>query len=91
MINIVIAYATPEKQREIPLQIEPNCNVAVAIRRSGVLSIFPEINLANCEVGIWSKKVGLDHALQEGDRIEIYRPLIMDPKTARRLRLQKKR
>ena len=87
MINIVVAFAQVDRQIELSLQVEINCNVAVAIRRSGILQQFPEIDLANSVVGIWSKKVNLDHALQEGDRIEIYRPLLIDPKTARRLRL----
>lgn len=91
MINIVVAYATPEKQMEIPLQVELSCTVAIAIKRSGILEKFPEISLATAVVGIHSKKVALDHLLHQDDRIEIYRPLMIDPKKARKLRIFNRR
>ena len=86
MFNITIAYATPMQQLEIPLQVEPNCNVALAIRRSGILEKCPEIPFPEIAVGIFGKRVKLDAILHEGDRIEIYRPLLIDPKRARILR-----
>lgn len=89
MINIKVAYATPKKQIEIPLLIEESCTIAMAIRRSGILIQFPEIDLANISVGIYSKKAKLDDILFNGDRVEIYRPLLIDPKQARMLRAKK--
>ena len=89
MIDIIVAFATPSKQIEIPLCVEKTCNVAVAIRRSGILEQFPEIDLPNSVVGIYNKRVNLDAALRDKDRIEIYRPLTIDPKEARRLRAQR--
>ena len=89
MINIVVAYATPERQVEIALRVVENCTVAVAIKRSGMLTQFPEIQLAQAKVGIYSKRVALDALLEEGDRIEIYRPLTIDPKQARWLKAKK--
>ena len=86
MIHIIVAYATPTKQVEIPVEVEENCTVALAIQRSGVLQQFPDINLAQATVGIYSKRVALDAGLRDGDRIEIYRPLKIDPKQARLLR-----
>lgn len=86
MINIIIAYATPEKQVETPLQVEPSCTVAVAIKRSGILEQFAEIPYPDIQVGIFSRKVSLDASISEGDRIEIYRPLIWTPMQARRKR-----
>ncbi len=86
MINIVVAYATLEQQTEISLSVEESCTVAMAIRRSGILSIFPNIHISEIQVGIYSRKVALDASLREGDRIEIYRPLLIDPKQARLLR-----
>lgn len=86
MIHITVAYATPNQQVEIPLIIEENCTVALAIKRSGILQQFPEIKLASAKVGVFSKRVALDANLRDGDRIEIYRPLIIDPKQARVLR-----
>ena len=88
-MKISVVYATPNEQVEIPWEVEPNCSVALAIRRSGILERFPEINFPHVSVGIFSKRVALDTPLTEGDRIEIYRPLMMDPKQARRLRLKK--
>jgi putative ubiquitin-RnfH superfamily antitoxin RatB of RatAB toxin-antitoxin module len=87
MINITVCYATPEIQVEMPLLIEENCTVAIAIKRSGILTQFPEIDFADIQCGIYSKKVKLDDLLHENDRIEIYRPLIIDPKSARQLRV----
>lgn len=87
-IDIFVAYATPKRQVEIPLTVEESCTVAMAIRRSGILEQFPEIDLARAVVGIYSKKTALDALLNAGDRIEIYRPLQIDPKEARRLRVK---
>jgi len=89
MIHVIVAYATPEKQVEIPLTVEKNCAVALAIQRSGILQWFPKIKLAEIKVGIYSKRVLLDAGLRDGDRIEIYRPLKIDPKQARLLRAKK--
>ena len=89
-IDIWVAYATPQKQVEIPLTIEESCTVAMAIRRSGVIDQFPEIDLATVIVGVFSRKVALDDLLAAGDRIEIYRPLQIDPKEARRLRVARR-
>jgi putative ubiquitin-RnfH superfamily antitoxin RatB of RatAB toxin-antitoxin module len=86
MIQITIAYATPHNQVEIPLSVEESCTIAVAIKRSGILQEFPEIKFATIKVGIHSKRVPLDASLHDRDRIEIYRPLIIDPKQARLLR-----
>lgn len=83
MLNIWVAYASAERQLEIPLTIEESCTVAMAIQRSGMLRQFPEIKWGRVVVGIYSQRVALDALLQEGDRIEIYRPLQIDPKQAR--------
>lgn len=88
-IHILVAYATPKEQVECGLEVEPNCTVAMAIRRSGILQRFPEIDWPNVEVGIYSKKVLLDARLNDGDRIELYRPLTLDPKQARLKRVKK--
>ncbi|AAO90809.1 RnfH family protein [Coxiella burnetii] len=89
MISIIIAYATPEKQVEIPLTVEESCTLVVAVKRSGILQQFPEINLSQAIVGIHNKRTALDAGLRDGDRIEIYRPLTMDPKQARLLRAKR--
>ena len=91
VINVVVSYATPESQVELPIEVDNNCSVVMAIKRSGILEQFSEIPFPNIDVGIYSKKVALDSALKEGDRIEIYRPLTITPMEARRLRAKAKK
>ncbi|MBS0349868.1 MAG: RnfH family protein [Proteobacteria bacterium] len=83
MIQIKIAYANPQRQVEIPLMVEESCTVAIAIQRSGILSLFPEIKLSENSVGIYGQKVLLDSLMKAGDRVEIYRSLLLDPNQAR--------
>lgn len=85
-IQIEVAYATPERQQIIPLRVTAGTTVADAIEQSNIKHYFAEIDLEQQKVGIWSKAVKLDHELRDGDRIEIYRPLIADPKAVRRRR-----
>lgn len=85
-IQIEVAYATPQRQQIIPLRVSLGTTVADAIDKSNIKHYFPEIDLEQQKVGIWSKAVKLDHELREGDRIEIYRALIADPKAVRRRR-----
>ncbi len=95
VINVSVIYAAEAKsnaaaeQVELTLQVEPNCTVAMAIKRSGILKQFPELKLAIMVVGIYGKKVALDASLRDKDRIEILRPLKIDPKDARRARAAK--
>jgi len=83
---VEVAYALPDKQVIIPVTVETGATVQQAIVASGVLTDFPDIDLDKSSVGIFSKKVKLDQSLQEKDRIEIYRPLLADPKEVRRRR-----
>ena len=84
MITIPIVYSTPTKQTEIPLTVEKNCSIALAIARSKIMAQFPEIKLSENKIGIFGKLVTLDTIVADGDRIEIYRPLTIDPKELRR-------
>ncbi|MDX1901912.1 MAG: RnfH family protein [Gammaproteobacteria bacterium] len=86
MIHIEIAYADQDHQELLSLQVPQGATVETAIERSGILEQFPAIDLMRHKVGIFSKVVSLNTLLQEGDRIEIYRPLQIDPKEARRRR-----
>ncbi len=90
MINIEIAYAKPEKQTLIAISVSENCIVKNAILQSGILTQFPEIDLEIVKVGIFSTPCTLEKIVENGDRIEIYRPLQTDPKEARRQRATKK-
>ena len=88
-INIEIAYDNAASQELIALKVSAGTSVAEAIEQAGLSKRFEELGSNNFSCGIFSKKVTLDHQLQDGDRIEIYRDLIIDPKTARRLRAEK--
>lgn len=85
-IRVIVAYATPLEQVELPVELDAHCNISLAIKKSGVLERFPEIPFPDIAVGIWGKRMPLDGLIKEGDRIEIYRPLQIDPKEARRRR-----
>jgi uncharacterized protein len=86
MPKVEVVYATPERQMLYALDVEPGATVRDAIERSGVLSAFPEIDLARNRVGIFGKLAALSTPLRDDDRVEILRPLLADPKEARRKR-----
>lgn len=85
-IRVEVAYARPDVQVVIPIEINADATVEEAIRHSGVLESFPEIDLAVNKIGVFGKLVKAGGGLRPGDRVEIYRPLIADPKEARRKR-----
>ena len=87
-INVEVVYALPEQQPILQIQLAEGATVEDAIRASGVLEAFPEIDLARNKVGIFSKLVKLDEPVRDKDRVEIYRPLIADPKEVRRKRAE---
>ena len=90
MIEVEVAYAQPDSQKIITVKVLPNATIEDAIEASEIASIFPEIDLSKVKVGVFSKPASLETRLSPGDRVEIYRPLIIDPKEARRLRARKK-
>ena len=90
-ILVEVAYALAEKQVIISIQVPTKFNVKQAIEKSGILKKFSSIDLSKNKVGIFGKKTKLDHLLKDRDRIEIYRPLILDPKEMRRKRAAKQK
>ncbi len=90
MIQVEVAYAKPEEQVIIPLEVEAGTTLEQAIKLSGILEQYPEIDLAQNKTGIFGKIAKADTELREKDRVEIYRPLIADPKESRRKRAEKK-
>ncbi|MBN1377956.1 MAG: RnfH family protein [Gammaproteobacteria bacterium] len=88
-MRIEVAYALPNEQVIIELDAEPGITLNKAIEQSGVLERYPEIDLAVNKVGVFGKLGRLDDTLREGDRVEIYRKLLADPKQARRQRAEK--
>lgn len=85
-VAVQVVYATPAEQVRIPLQVGSGTSVREAIEISGLLDRFPDIDLAAGRVGIYGRLCALEDVVREGDRIEVYRPLRVDPKEARRLR-----
>lgn len=85
-IQIEIAYARPERQDVIHLKLPEGSTIHQAIEASGLLQRYPEIDLAKIKVGIFGKLSKSDTVLRERDRVEIYRPLIADPKEVRKQR-----
>ncbi|MGE3920445.1 MAG: RnfH family protein [Gammaproteobacteria bacterium] len=86
-ILVEVVYATDSKQVIKSLLLASQSTVLEAIEQSGLLQTFPEIDLSKVKIGIFSKAVTLQTLLSEGDRVEIYRPLKIDPKQARRARI----
>lgn len=88
VVRVCYATAANEVWREV--EVEQGTTIEQAIRSSGMLEAVPGIDLATQPVGIYAKKKSLDTVLREHDRIEIYRPLVADPKQTRRLRAKKR-
>lgn len=87
-IRVEVVYALPERQYLRTVSLEAGGTVEQAIRASGLLELRPDIDLMKNKVGIYSRPVKLGDKLNDGDRIEIYRPLIADPKELRRQRAE---
>ena len=89
MIDIEVAYGLPHKQVLLSLPVPAGSTIEESIKLSGIVAHFPEIVPGEAKVGIFSRPEKLDTIIKEGDRIEIYRPLIADPKEMRKLRAAK--
>lgn len=83
-MKVGIAYALPHRQTWFNIELPDGATIKDAIERSGILKQFPEINLEKQKVGVFGKLSKLDTVLNDGDRVEIYRPIICDPKTVPR-------
>lgn len=88
VLKVAVAYVGPETQVLRPMEVRPGTTVGAAINASGVLEQCPEIDLGRYRVGIFGKLVALDQTLEDGDRVEVYRPLIADPKETRKRRAE---
>lgn len=93
VITVEVAYAEPARQEIVALQVEQGTNALEAVKRSGITQRFDSIDLDNASMGIFSRRLDgkssplpQDYVLQEGDRVEIYRPLQIDPMQSRLLR-----
>jgi uncharacterized protein len=90
LVQVYVSYAVEQREFIRTMQVAQGTTIGQAIEQSGVLEAFPDINLATAPVGIYAKKKTLDTVLRERDRVEIYRPLVADPKDSRRRRAAKK-
>lgn len=87
-INVELVYALPQEQTLLRFGVPAGTRVADAVQQSGILVKYPEIDLNRNKLGIFGKLVKPDTELRARDRIEIYRPLIADPKEVRRKRAE---
>jgi putative ubiquitin-RnfH superfamily antitoxin RatB of RatAB toxin-antitoxin module len=98
LITVEVAYALPHRQQLIELQVPQGTTAFEAVQQSGIVGQFPEIDLETAKMGIFGQVLGTkglklpkEHVLEMKDRVEIYRPLIIDPKEVRKLRAEKAR
>jgi putative ubiquitin-RnfH superfamily antitoxin RatB of RatAB toxin-antitoxin module len=87
-ITVEVAYALPAQQVIVAVQVGEGTTIAQAVTASGLLEKFPDINLAANKVGVFGKLSKLETVLRDRDRVEVYRPLIADPKEVRRQRAE---
>ncbi len=89
-IDLLVTYSpAPRQVVEIPVRVAAGATVAQALERSGLLDRFPGLVLAELSVGLWGRKTSLAQRVRANDRVEVYRPLTVDPKVARRERFVK--
>lgn len=90
MLSLDVVYAMPDVQTVVSVRMPQGSTVRAAIMRSGILTKHPEIDLTKAIVGVYSQKVPLEHMVQDGDRIEIYRPLIATGRNIKRKKTEQK-
>lgn len=90
-LAIEVVYALPDRQEVVPLTVPPGTTAREAIDRAGLSFCYREVDSGTLRVGIFGSEVSGDTVLREGDRVEIYRPLVADPKHARRRRAARER
>ncbi len=90
-INVEVAYAEPTKQVIVPLTVEEGCTVYDAAKMSGLETMFPSLSVDDAPMGVFGKaeRKPKERVLQAGERVEIYRPLLVDPKEVRKRRAAK--
>jgi putative ubiquitin-RnfH superfamily antitoxin RatB of RatAB toxin-antitoxin module len=85
-MQVEVIYALRSEQNLLRLEVAEGSSIQSVIEQSGILERYPEIDISKLKVGIFSRLADLSHVVREDDRIEIYRPLVIDPMEARRLR-----
>lgn len=90
-MRVEVAYARPEVQLILPLEVPAGTRAMAAIEASRIAEQIPGLDLARAVIGVFGQVVSHDRVLEEGDRVEIYRPLPLDPKLARRARVARRK
>jgi putative ubiquitin-RnfH superfamily antitoxin RatB of RatAB toxin-antitoxin module len=86
-IQVTLVYSpSPREVREIALALPRGATLLQAVQASGIQAMFPDLDLQQVQVGVWGRKAGLEQVLRDRDRVELYRPLKVNPKVARRER-----
>lgn len=83
-VHVEVAYATPRLQSIVELQLAAPVTAREAALESGLQAEYPELDLERCPLGVFGKQVSDERVLRDGDRVEIYRPLVNEPREARR-------
>ncbi len=91
MIRVEVAYARPDQQRLVELELPPGTTAGEALEHANLAAEFPELATGEPDIGIFSRPVTPDTVLSPGDRVEVYRPLQVDPKAQRRDRARRQR
>lgn len=88
LINVEVVYALPDRQKLIPLRVAEGTTMYDAVLQSGIAGFFPELDIEHASMGIFAKVEAnpKGRVLADGERVEIYRPLIIDPKDNRKAR-----
>ena len=86
IITVEVVYALAEQQSLLSLEVDGGCSAIEAVKLSGITELYPEINLDELKLGLFSKACSNEQLLKAGDRVEIYRPLVADPKEIRKRR-----
>lgn len=90
-LRVTIVLARPDAAHVIELAVAPGTTVAQAVRQSGLMQREPSLDVAAAAFGVWNRRVPGERLVRDGDRIEVYRPLTIDPKDARRHRAELRR
>lgn len=83
-MKVEVAFALPERQVLVAIELADGATIAEALERSGLARQYPAENIESLPVGVWGRVTDRAHVLSDGDRVEIYRPLQIDPREARR-------
>ena len=86
-MRVEVVFALADRQELLVVELPDGATVGAAIGRSGLARQFPDIDIDALQAGVWGKPIARSHVVREGDRVELYRPLEMDPRDARRLKV----